>query len=110
MNERSVTKDKERVEIVVARRVFTCWSWAEQCKAPGEGWDDRPVCQRSIGVGVEHVKSTIYPGHESGYADDYYDRNGALRPGRPLASRICMPCANRWENTRERLALIEAVS
>jgi hypothetical protein len=97
MAERSASGQHEKVQIVTARRVYTCWAVSEQCKAPGDGYDDEPVCQRSIGVGVEHVKSTIYPGHDSGYA-----------AAGPLSTRHCMPCARRWTNLSTLLAKIPA--
>lgn len=99
----SVTAEREKVEIVAARRVYTCWSWAERCKAPDEGWDGDPPCVRSIGVGEEHVKSTIYPGHESGYADGGWDARGNPIDPRPISSRFCMPCARRWTNLKRAL-------
>lgn len=95
---KSVTIAHERTRRVVAKRRHTCWSWREKNKAPGDGYDGKPACTRQIDAGETYVESTIYPGHDSGYADDYYDREGNRQPGRPVTSRFCLPCAGRWTN------------
>lgn len=102
----SASHGKERLQLVTAKRRHFCWSWREKNSAPGDSLaypDGKPTCTRVIEAGEKHALSTIYPGHESGYADAYLDRDGQRRPGRPLSSRFCLPCANRWENLRRLL-------
>ena len=97
----SVTRNRERVEIRTAAVEHECWSWGEKCKAPGEGWDGNPPCTRVIDAGERYVVSTIFPGHDSGYADDRMKWHGAgwvPVPSSPISSAFCIPCARRWTN------------
>lgn len=109
----STYRNHERVEIRTAATDHECWSWVEKCKAPGEGWDGGPYCTRVIGEGERYVVSTIFPGHDSGYADD---RSRLVRgqwvplPPSPVSSTFCMPCAERWRNLRDALDRIGAVA
>lgn len=113
MTARAITIGKERVEVRRAKNEYRCWSYEEDCYGPGEGWDDEPNCTRLIAAGEKYVLSTIFPGHDSGYADNRVRWNGSgwvPVPSSPIASRFCMPCARRWRNTRERLDRIEVAS
>ena len=101
----AVTLGYEKTEILTARRNHRCWSWATHTKAPGDGWDDEPTCARIIASGETYVRSTVYPGHDSGYAG-YRGEPDA----RPVSSAFCMACANRWLNIRRGLDAIEAAS
>ena len=108
-----ITIGKERVEVRTAKAEYRCWSYEEDCYGPGHGWDDEPTCTRLIAPGEQYVVSTIFPGHDSGYADNRVKWTGAgweSVPSSPIASRFCLPCARRWRNTRERLDRIEAAS
>lgn len=103
------TAAHERAVIRVARSEHYCWSWAEKCSAPGEGWDDQRPCTRIIGVGEEYLLHTVYPGHDSGYADDRVRWvNGGWVPvsPAPISSRFCLPCAGRWVNLKPALAVL----
>lgn len=103
----SATLAHEKVEVRTARRRTTCWTWRENSgSAPGEGWDGNPPCTRAIAVGEEYVRSTIYPGHDSGYADGGWDARGNPLPPRPVSSSFCMPCARRWVNLKRGLDAI----
>jgi hypothetical protein len=107
----SVTRAHERVQIRAAARNHVCWSWREKCKAPGEGYDDRPRCTRVIAKGEPHVVSTIYPGHDSGYADDRLKLvagEWVPVPPSPVTSHFCMPCGRRWKNLAGAVAELEA--
>lgn len=110
---RGVTIGKERVEVRTAKAEYRCWSYEEDCYGPGHGWDDAPTCTRLIAPGERYAVSIIFPGHDSGYADnrckyDWQTRGWVPIPSSPVASRFCMPCARRWHNLRERLDRIGA--
>lgn len=101
----------ERVELRTARIEHQCWSWTERCKAPGDGYDGEPTCTRVIGVGEQYVHATVYPGHDSGYADGRQKRvdgGWVPAPPAPLASKFCLPCARRWANLKRGLEQIES--
>lgn len=107
----TATFPHEKVEIRVARNEYACWSWAEKCSPPGDGYDGGPPCTRVIGEREQHVVSTIFPGHDSGYCDDRVRWDGKRWvpvPASPISSRFCMPCARRWHNLRRGLDKIEA--
>ena len=104
----SVSYGHERVEIRTARKKHTCWGFSERMRAPGEGWDGNPPCSGIIREGERYVVSTIFPGHDSGYADGGWDASGAPVPPSPLSTSHCWACAQRWRNLRERLDRIEA--
>lgn len=87
----------ERFELKTAGRRHQCWSWREKCKAPGDGWDEKPGCTRMIDTGEKYLSATVYPGHDSGYADNWIDRDGKPIKGRPVTSPVCLPCARRWK-------------
>lgn len=88
-----------------------CWTWSE-----GDGdapWTaDGQPCTRAIDKGEQYMSSTIFPGHDSGYADGGYQRRikwvgneitweSVWVDGKPITSSFCLPCANRWTNLRE---------
>lgn len=101
----SASTDHERLQLRTAARQHRCWTWSEM---PGSG---EPQCTRLIGKGETYGLSTIYPGHDSGYADTYSKRiDGAWVdfPGRPLTHRFCLPCCERWTNLRDLLNKIGA--
>lgn len=108
------TAVKERAVLRVAAHNHFCWSWLQRCAPPGDSFtdghvDDKPRCVRVIGVGERHLVSTIYPGHDSGYADDRVLRVGdgwVRAEPRPITSRFCLPCAARWTNLRPALRLL----
>ena len=83
------TNHCERVEVRTARKLHRCWSFAEECYPPGYPYDGKPGCHGTVRPGERYVISTIYPGHDSGYAEDG-----------PETSAFCWPCANRWTNVR----------
>lgn len=86
----STTEHNERVRVLTAKKNHKCWAYLEGTPAPGDSVrypDGGPRCSRIILAGEQYVESTIYPGHESGYAEDG-----------PVRTRHCMPCANRWTN------------
>ena len=87
-------RDHERVRIRTARRNTRCWAWAEKCSAPGDA--DYTECSRVIAAGERYAESTIYPGHDSGYAD-----------GGPFSTRHCMSCAHRWVNLKRAMTELE---
>ncbi len=92
---------KERVAVRKAARNHRCWSFSERCDPPHvDGVGD---CLRLIAKGEVHVVSTIYPGHDSGYADGGWDRHGKPIPPRPVTSHFCMNCSHRWRNLRAAL-------
>lgn len=68
--------------LVLARRAHQCHetSWA----APG--------CTRTINAGEWYVRSTIFPGHDSGYAGD-------PGHGHPVSAALCLPCAANYTDT-----------
>lgn len=111
MSATSLTLNHERVRRVEARTNHKCWTWAEGgSPAPGEGYDGKPRCTRMIAKGETYVESTIYPGHDSGYADAGWRWEKGVRvdvPAKPVTSRFCLPCSGRWVNLRERLALLD---
>lgn len=96
-------RNRERVELRTAARQHDCWSWAEKCRAPGEGWDGQPLCTQTIYYGDRYVRSTIFPGHDSGYADGGWNWRGDPVPPSPVSSAFCMPCARRWVNLKRAL-------
>lgn len=98
----------ERVEIRTARSKHHCWTFLDGYPAPGEGYDGGPPCAGVIREGERYVVSTIYPGHDSGYADGGWDSRGRAVPPRPVSSSMCMPCAERWRNTSDALNRIAA--
>jgi hypothetical protein len=105
------TSPHERSELRIAARNHTCWSWREKSRAPGEGWDGNQPCTRIIGKGEQYLRNTIYPGHDSGYADNFAKRiNGEWVefPGRPISSKFCLPCAGRWVNLKKALSELMA--
>jgi len=106
--------DHERAELRVAARNHICWSWREKCGPPGEGYDDGLPCTRIIAKGEQYLRSTIYPGHDSGYCDNRVKRTASgwvSVPPSPLSSPFCLPCAGRWTNLATALAaLTEAAS
>lgn len=103
----------ERVEIRTAKVEHRCWSHTEDCKAPGDGYDDKPTCTHLIAPGDQYVVSTIYSGHDSGYADNRVKWNGSgwdRVPSSPISSPFCMPCAERWVNTARALKVIRGAA
>lgn len=102
--------DHERAVLRTAAREHRCWSWSEKCSAPGDGYDGNPPCTRIIAKGEKYLLSTIYPGHDSGYADDRVRLvKGAWVPvaPSPISSRFCLPCAGRWVNLKPALDLLQ---
>lgn len=107
-----VTGDHERYELRVAKKDYTCWTWQERDGCP------EPDCQRMIGRGETYMLSTIYPGHESGYADAgwrpkltwgpnnevVWERE--VVPARPIGNRFCLACCARWRNLGDALKWI----
>lgn len=71
----------------IARRTYTC------------GWGDKHP--EKIKPGDRYVLMRIFPGHESGMADD---------SGKPLDLRLCSTCAARDPRAREVVNLTRAVS
>ena len=89
-----------------------CWTWSEKDEPPFT--DDVKRCTRAIDIGEQYMSSTIFPGHDSGFADGGYERrikwvNNKITwfrvwvDGKPMTSSFCLPCANRWTNLRESL-------
>lgn len=106
----SVTFPHERVEIRTAAVEHACWSWVERCSAPGEGYDGNPPCTRVIDAGERYLVSTIFPGHDSGYADDRVRWEGGVWvpvPSAPISSAFCIPCAGRWANLKRALEQLD---
>ena len=112
------TAPHERSVLRTAKREHRCWSWADNCSPPGESfsteyggvYDGGRPCTRLIGPGEEYLENTIYPGHDSGYADDCVKWVGGVgwercKP-RPIRSRFCLPCAGRWINLKPALAAL----
>jgi hypothetical protein len=98
----------EKYELRKAAWDHTCFTWSERDGAA------EPQCARIIGKGEQHLVSTIYPGHESGFADGYKRGPGHFNgtewvPGEwvyspaPVSSRFCLPCVDRWNNLRDAL-------
>lgn len=97
---------------IVRRSKFRreCWSWEEDCAPP---WTDGgEPCTRAIDAGEYYMSSTIFPGHDSGFADGGFERRikwvgneitweRVLVPGRPITSTFCLPCACRWSNLKD---------
>lgn len=108
-----IAGDHERARLRVARRNHRCWAWSEKCHPPGDGYDGDPPCTRIIAAGETYLESTIYPGHDSGYADGGYKLVGSEwvpAPPRPLSTRHCLPCAGRWSNLKDALVELLAAS
>lgn len=89
-----------------------CWTWSEEDEATFA--DDEHPCTRAIDIGEQYMSSTIFPGHDSGFADGYYDErikwvNNKITwesvwvNGKPITVSFCLPCANWWTNLRESL-------
>lgn len=105
----STSRAHERIELRTARRKHDCWTHRDSGGlAPGEGWDGNPPCSGVIREGEQYVLSTIFPGHDSGYADGGWDRHGNPVGPSPVTSKFCMPCAGRWRNIADGLARIGA--
>lgn len=105
--------DHERVEFRASKEDRTCWTWQERCGA------SETQCTRLIGRGETYAVSTIFPGHDSGYADGgsrqqikWVDNQITWKrvpvPPSPLASFFCLPCCDRWTNLREAITWINA--
>ena len=105
--------DHEHCELRVAQEDRTCWTWAER-----DGGDE-PDCLRLIGQGETYMLSTIFPGHDSGYADGgsrstikWVDNKITWErvpvAASPVASHFCLPCCDRWMNLREALRWIKS--
>lgn len=111
-----VTGYAERYELRTAKRDRTCFTWQERDGARED------QCVRVIAAGEVYMLQTIYPGHDSGYADgggrrwksghyDYTARrwvHGSWEhlPPSPISESFCLPCCDRWTNLRDALALI----
>ncbi len=108
-----ITRHCERIELRTARKDRECSTWAERDGA------EEPQCTRVIAAGEKYLASTIYPGHDSGYADagsvrrlrwndtaKRFDWFRVAVPARPVTSAFCLPCADRWTSLRDALSEI----
>lgn len=101
----------ESYELRISKEDRTCWTWQERDGA------DEPQCSRMVGRGETYMRSTIFPGHESGYADGgwrpkitWVDNKivwiqEPVKPA-PVVSIFCLPCCERWGNLGRALAWI----
>lgn len=105
--------DHETCELRVSKVDRQCFTWQER------GGAEEPQCTRMIGEGETYMVSTIFPGHDSGYADGghrpvitwhqgeiVWDRVAV--PPSPVSSVFCLPCCDRWNGLRDALAFITA--
>jgi len=117
MSGRAVTRHAEKVELRTSRKDRECFTWTERDGA------EEPQCTRLIGAGEQYLASTIYPGHDSGFADASwtrrlrwdpiarkYDWMRVTIPARPVTSAFCLPCCDRWLNLRDALAEIRGAA
>ena len=107
-----ITEYASRYEVRRAKEDRTCWTWQERMGS------DEPQCTRIIGKGELYLVNTIYPGHDSGYADGgtkleivwtgltTYEWQQVPIPPRPVESWFCLPCCERWRNLGDALAAI----
>ena len=103
----------ERYELRVSKEDRTCWTWQERDGAA------EPQCDRTIGRGETYMVSTIFPGHDSGYADGGWRKkltwvdnkivwvDEPIKPA-PVASAFCLPCCERWGDLGHALAWIRS--